>query len=419
MEEVETDMNESQEELDQENEDEEIEYVVERLDDDILENQEVNEDKSIEMVKDEEIYVQKEEVDDLCAQLQSDEDDPKLIVKKVKLPEEKCRDPLAQAMAHVHSEYLDEEGEEMDNLEMEVEMVVESTDPMISDREETLTETYEEANSIQEANKRSLEKSQEDININLVPAGSSVILDSGTEPISFEAVTSKIDNNNSNKTVTLMCGSKTFTLSGGSFQPGTQYVLTKLQNKPTINDSKTRTIKVTETDKTKLSVALGSTSNINQTLFTPSTGESPVPGTSQISVVCETKTPNRKISFGKQTLKREYKKMNLTTHVIDSTKGLPVAGLQVCVYKLMDGKWTFLNESTTNIEGRCNDLVDKVSCPAGRYKIHYDVDKYFSVRKIDTLFPFIEIIIDAKNPNTHYHLPLLLSPFGYTTYRGS
>lgn len=81
-------MNESQEELDQEIEDEEIEYVVERLDDDILENQEVSEEnKNIEMDKDREIYVQKEEVDDLCAQLQSDEDDSKLVVKKVKLPE--------------------------------------------------------------------------------------------------------------------------------------------------------------------------------------------------------------------------------------------------------------------------------------------------------------------------------------------
>lgn len=90
-----------------------------------------------------------------------------------------------------------------------------------------------------------------------------------------------------------MCGSKTFTLSGGSFQPGTQYVLTKLQNKPTINDSRTKTIKVTETDKTKLSVALGSTSNINYTSLTPSTGESP--GTSQHSVVSETKSPNRKV----------------------------------------------------------------------------------------------------------------------------
>lgn len=71
--------------------------------------------------------------------------------------QEKCRDPLAQAMAHVHSEYLDEEGE-VDNLEMEIEMEIESTD-MTSYKEETLTETYEDTKVVQEVNKRSLEKS--------------------------------------------------------------------------------------------------------------------------------------------------------------------------------------------------------------------------------------------------------------------
>lgn len=79
-------MNDSQEGLDEKNEEEEIEYVVERLDDDdILENQEVDEE-NMKVIKSEEIYVQKE-VDDLCAQLQSDEDDSKPILKKVKLPE--------------------------------------------------------------------------------------------------------------------------------------------------------------------------------------------------------------------------------------------------------------------------------------------------------------------------------------------
>lgn len=79
-------MNDSQEGLDDKNEEEEIEYVVERLDDDdILENQEVDEE-NMKVIKSEEIYVQKE-VDDLCAQLQSDEDDSKPVLKKVKLPE--------------------------------------------------------------------------------------------------------------------------------------------------------------------------------------------------------------------------------------------------------------------------------------------------------------------------------------------
>jgi len=75
--------------------------------------------------------------------------------------------------------------------------------------------------------------------------------------------------------------------------------------------------------------------------------------------------------------------------------------------------------STTNAEGYCTDLVEKVNGTIGRYKIHFDVDKYFTLKRIDTMFPFVEIVFDVKNPNTHYHIPLLLSPFGYTTYRGT
>lgn len=77
--------------------------------------------------------------------------------------------------------------------------------------------------------------------------------------------------------------------------------------------------------------------------------------------------------------------------------------------------------SNTSPNGRCNDLVDnsKSNFTAGRYKMHFDVDKYFTLRRIETMYPFIEIVFDVKNPTGNYHIPVLLSPFGYTTYRGS
>lgn len=77
--------------------------------------------------------------------------------------------------------------------------------------------------------------------------------------------------------------------------------------------------------------------------------------------------------------------------------------------------------STTTADGRCADLIDTANhtFTAGRYKLHFDVDKYFILRRIETMYPFIEIVFDVKNPAEHYHVPLLLSPFGYTTYRGS
>jgi len=63
--------------------------------------------------------------------------------------------------------------------------------------------------------------------------------------------------------------------------------------------------------------------------------------------------------------------------------------------------------------------MEKIKGTIGRYKLHFDVDKYFTLKRIDTMFPFIEIVFDVKKPTTHYHIPLLLSPFGYTTYRGT
>lgn len=77
--------------------------------------------------------------------------------------------------------------------------------------------------------------------------------------------------------------------------------------------------------------------------------------------------------------------------------------------------------SSTLSDGRCTDLVDdsKINLTAGRYKIHFDVDKYFTVRRIETMYPFIEIVFDVKNPTGNYHIPVLLSPHSYTTYRDS
>ncbi|XP_063244824.1 uncharacterized protein LOC134546172 isoform X2 [Bacillus rossius redtenbacheri] len=110
---------------------------------------------------------------------------------------------------------------------------------------------------------------------------------------------------------------------------------------------------------------------------------------------------------------------NLSTHVLDTSKGRPVSGLMVSLYRLIDGRWTHLADSMTNPDGRCTGFAKKQAFVAGRYKLHYDVDRYYEHRKIDSLYPFIEIVFDVRSPQEHYHIPLLLSPYGYTTYKGS
>lgn len=109
----------------------------------------------------------------------------------------------------------------------------------------------------------------------------------------------------------------------------------------------------------------------------------------------------------------------ISTHVFDTAKGMPVTGLQVSLYKLIDGKWTHLSEMLTNPVGRCEDLINRSDLKPGRFKLHFDVDRYFSLRNQDTIFPFIEVVFDVRSPHDHYHIPLLLSPYGYTTFRGS
>ncbi|XP_018335346.1 uncharacterized protein LOC108744194 isoform X2 [Agrilus planipennis] len=109
----------------------------------------------------------------------------------------------------------------------------------------------------------------------------------------------------------------------------------------------------------------------------------------------------------------------ISTHVLDTTKGIPVNGLQVSLYKLIEGRWTYINEGITSTDGRFASFLDRENFSTGRYKLHYDVDRFFESRKQDSLYPFIEIVIDCRSSSDHYHVPLLLSPYGYTTYRGS
>lgn len=412
MEEVETLDDTSQTELGEDNEDD-IEYVVERLETD-EEEMEFKDEK--ENIISEEIMEQEEETE--MYNNQSTEDSMS-VIKKVKLSsEQKCRDPLAEAMAHVHSEYLEEEVGDQENVQME--MVVESTNDDIPVLSEPMEDDVEKTSKSYDN-----EKTQEDNKDNLVVTSSIPILNAyqtnmstSTAPtqnaINFVPIAPNIK---TPKTITLMCGNKTFTLTGGTFQPGTQYVLTKLKGKPTalmLTDQK-KVIPTNESDKVK---AEQTVSNISQSSTVPSTSQQPIISNKE----SPSKSLPKKVSvLGKQPAIKQTssKKLRISTYVVDTIKGIPIGGLQVSLYKLMDGKWTFLNENNTNAEGHCSDLIEKVNGTIGRYKIHFDVDKYFTLKRIDTMFPFVEIVFDVKNPNVHYHIPLLLSPFGYTTYRGT
>ena len=103
----------------------------------------------------------------------------------------------------------------------------------------------------------------------------------------------------------------------------------------------------------------------------------------------------------------------LSTHVLDTSLGQPVAGIRVA---LLRGE-QLLGEQTTDADGRARDFTTLL--PAGDYRLRFDVEPYFRRSGREGFYRFITIDFVVLAAVEHYHVPLLLSPFGYATYRGS
>ncbi|MFL6375419.1 MAG: hydroxyisourate hydrolase [Pyrinomonadaceae bacterium] len=111
----------------------------------------------------------------------------------------------------------------------------------------------------------------------------------------------------------------------------------------------------------------------------------------------------------------------ITTHVLDTAIGKPAAGVSVMLErKSHSAGWEPLGESLTNVDGRITDLLPsgEVLLP-GHYRLTFEVAPYFLLQDMESLYPRITIDFTVKDAEQHYHVPLLLSPFGYSTYRGS
>lgn len=111
----------------------------------------------------------------------------------------------------------------------------------------------------------------------------------------------------------------------------------------------------------------------------------------------------------------------ISTHILDLVCGEPAADLPVRLEKQSrGGAWHLLASAKTDHDGRCSQLLpegDDVS--AGVYRLVFDSGRYFELQKIGTLYPVVEVTFQVKEGESHLHIPLLLSPNGYTTYRGT
>jgi 5-hydroxyisourate hydrolase len=114
-------------------------------------------------------------------------------------------------------------------------------------------------------------------------------------------------------------------------------------------------------------------------------------------------------------------KSPITTHVLDTALGKPAAGVHVVLQFWQSGRdWTPIAEALTNEDGRILDWLPPETKPTpGVYRLMFDTRAYFERRGVATFFPAVSILFEIRQPDQHYHVPLLLSPYGYSTYRGS
>jgi 5-hydroxyisourate hydrolase len=117
--------------------------------------------------------------------------------------------------------------------------------------------------------------------------------------------------------------------------------------------------------------------------------------------------------------------MGLSTHVLDTMHGVPAAGMAVALYTVDGGTATLVRRFTLNRDGRNPDgpLYDDLSLRRGRYRLEFDVAAYFRARKVELPEPnFLNLVcldFGVAHTDQHYHVPLLVSPWSYSTYRGS
>ncbi|CAN5336849.1 hydroxyisourate hydrolase [soil metagenome] len=105
---------------------------------------------------------------------------------------------------------------------------------------------------------------------------------------------------------------------------------------------------------------------------------------------------------------------HLSTHVLDAVSGRPAAGVAVT---LSDAAGTTLTTAATNDDGRIASIADPL--PTGVYRLTFDTGAYFAGRGVPTFYPEVVIVFEITDTDGKYHVPVLLSPYAYSTYRGS
>lgn len=109
----------------------------------------------------------------------------------------------------------------------------------------------------------------------------------------------------------------------------------------------------------------------------------------------------------------------ISTHILDTSVGKPAVGVPVVLDRADGQHWITVASCITDADGRCANLVLPENVHAGRFRLTFATAVYFAAHHKPSLYPEITIIFDVTSNHANYHIPLLLNPFGYTTYRGT
>ena len=110
----------------------------------------------------------------------------------------------------------------------------------------------------------------------------------------------------------------------------------------------------------------------------------------------------------------------VTTHVLDIQRGQPAAGVALTLEKSQAAAWLPVAAGTTDADGRSESLLAAgTSIAAGIYRLTFATGAYFQKQSLKTFYPSVQVVFEITDSQAHHHVPLLLSAFGYSTYRGT
>ncbi|CAM3990908.1 hydroxyisourate hydrolase [Flavobacterium cucumis] len=126
------------------------------------------------------------------------------------------------------------------------------------------------------------------------------------------------------------------------------------------------------------------------------------------------------IAFISLTTFSQNKNYQLSSHILDVSKGIPASGVTIKLEKKNEitNQWEKIDEKITDKNGRITDFLSSEQDNMGIYKLTFLTDTYFKKDNLESFYPFIEVVFQIKD-KSHYHVPITLSAYGYATYRGN